>query len=116
MFALALIGMVILWCAIISAVIGYFMLSWGFVITKLWSWLLVVPFGLAAITFSQAIAIMLILGTMKTFVNPDYDSILKANDEPKEGEHPKWVKAAIMFTMPWITLLFAWLMKIIFIA
>lgn len=116
MFALMLVGMVLLCATIIAAVIGYFMLSWAFVLTKLWSWLLVVPFGIAAITFSQAIAIMLVLGTIKTFINPDYDTLMKIKDEPKEGEHPKWVKAAIMFTMPWITLVFAWLVKIIFIA
>jgi hypothetical protein len=116
MFALAIVGMVLLWAAIIAAVISYFMLSWGFVLTKLWSWFLVVPFGLAAITFSQAIAIMIILGTIKTFVNPEYDSILKINEEPKEGAYPKWTKAVFMFMMPWLSLLITWLVKIIFIA
>ena len=116
MFALAIVGMVLLWAAIIAAVLGYFFLSWGFVLTKLWSWLLVVPFGLAAITFSQAIAIMLVLGTIKTFVNPDYDSLMKIKDEPKEGEHPKWVKSTFMFCMPWLTLILAWIVKSIFIA
>ena len=116
MFALAIVGMVLLWVAVLAAVLGYFMLSWGFVLTKLWSWLLVVPFGIAAITFSQAIAIMLVLGTIKTFVNPDYDSLMKIKDVQKEGEHPKWVKNIVMLCMPWLTLIIAWVVKSIFIA
>jgi len=116
MFALAIVGMVLLWVAVLAAVLGYFMLSWGFVLTKLWSWLLVVPFGIAAITFGQAIAIMLVLVTIKTFINPDYDSLMKIKDVQKEGEHPKWVKTAIMFPMPWLTLIIVWVAKSIFIA
>ena len=118
MFALMVVGMVILWAAIVSAVLSYFILSWGFVVTKLWSWFLVAPFGFAAITFSQAVAIMIILGTVKTFVNPEYDSLMKISEKDidETNKAAKWTKLAMMVAMPWLSLIVTWLVKIIFIA
>ena len=113
---LSIVMWIVIVAALVGAVLSYTFLSWGFVITKLWAWLLVLPFGLTAITFSQAVAIAVILGIIKNFVNPELDKILNMSKELENSDPPKWGRLALSLSLPWITLIFAWLVKITFIA
>ena len=94
----AVIGIIL----ILGVLISYSAVSWGWVLFKYWGWFVLPVFPeLPAINFVQAMGLMLVIGLFKNVS----DGNIK--DEYKDSSKT-W---GVIIFAPWLTLVFAWIVK-----
>lgn len=105
--------------AIILAVIGVFaivfaysVLAWSLVILKGWNWFLVTFFTLSPITFVQAVAINLVITIVAVRCISPRSEDMKAWSNKDENKEQNIQKISYFILAPWVTLLFAWIVKL----
>lgn len=101
--------------ALIFASFLYGTAVWAFVIMKCWSWTMVAMFGLTAFTFSQAVAVSLILMILTVRFWMPADEVFLSKEKTDADKTAGWVKMSYHLLIPWVVLGIAWLTKVIFL-
>ena len=102
---------------VVALFLGYSVAAWGFVVMKYWVWFLTMPFGLAAITFSQAVAVSMLIGLVAIRCwHPSNEFYASFKHDDENPDPYKWHKISVAILGPWVVLGLGWLVKCWFIS
>lgn len=105
------VGAIVIFTCLFLLIVGivwYFVWAYGFVLTKLWLWFMVPTFGLPALSLPVAIGITMIVRFMCPKSIPKLEDFMKKDEET-------WItflKFAMLFVLPWLTLLIGWIVSL----
>lgn len=95
--------LVLMGAAVVVALIVYTDLCWGFVCFKFWYWFLLPVFpALPRVDFWQCVGLYL-------FISLFHNHIQVSIKKEYKDESAAWM----VFVMPWLVLLFGWILKLI---
>jgi hypothetical protein len=116
MFLVAGLTIIVMLC-VAALFIGYSVAAWAFVVMKYWVWFLTMPFGIQAITYSQSVAVSMLIGLVAIRCwNPTNEFFASLKYDPENLDPYKWHKISTTILSPWIVLGVAWLVKCWFIS
>jgi hypothetical protein len=115
-FLVAGLAIIALLC-VVALFLGYSIAAWAFVVMKYWVWFLTMPFGFAAITFSQSVAVSMLIGLVAIrCYHPTNEFYASFKSDPENPDPYKWEKVITAVISPWVILVVGWAVKCWFIS
>lgn len=115
-FLAAGLAIIVMLC-VVALIFGYSVAAWAFVVMKYWVWFLTMPFGLAAITYSQSVAVSMLIGLVAIRCwHPTNEFFASLKEDPENPDPYKWHKISVAILGPWLILVLGWLVKCWFIS